>query len=203
MGERLSAAFFANEDVVFVAKSLLGKVLVSRIEDRLTSGIIVETEAYKAPEDQGSHAYGGRRTKRTEVMYRKGGTAYVYLIYGMYHLFNVVTGPKNVPHAVLIRALQPLEGIEHMLERRSIVQPEHRLTAGPGVLSIAMGIQTELSGLDLLHPDSPIKIEDRLHHFNENDIIASPRVGLGFEGPWAEIPWRFRIKDNPWTSPAP
>lgn len=179
---------------------LLGKVLVSFLDDTRTSGIIVETEAYRAPDDKASHAYNYRRTARTEVMYKAGGTAYVYLIYGIHHLFNVVTGPSDIPHAILIRAIEPLENIEKMMHRRKMRQPEKRLTAGPGVLSQAMGIKTSHTGVSLVE-ESGIWLEEdpKLQIANES-IIESPRVGIDYAAEWAKVPWRFRVKDNPWTS---
>ena len=199
---QLPRSFYTHADVVAISKELLGKVLCTRIDGELTSGIIVETEAYHGPEDKASHAYGGRRTARTEIMYARGGTAYIYLCYGIHHLFNVVTATKDVPHAILIRAVEPLEGIDLMLERRSMTSLHPRLTAGPGALSVALGIHTGWSGTDLLHKNSPIWIEDRAITVTSKQIIASHRVGVSYAGEWAQMPWRFRIKGNSWVSRA-
>lgn len=199
---QLEKEFYLRDDVVQVAKDLLGKFLITEFDGQRTVGKIVETEAYRAPEDKASHAYGYRRTPRTEVMYATGGTAYVYLIYGMYHLFNVVTNEKDIPHAVLIRAIEPIENTELMLLRRSMEALKPQLTAGPGVLSIAMGIITNHSGINLLEQDSLIRIEDRGTRVEAQEIIASPRVGVASSQEWAPIPWRFRIKDSKWTSKA-
>lgn len=199
---RLSREFYTENDVVSIAQSLLGKVLCTRIHRQLTNGIIVETEAYHGPEDKASHAYGGRRTARTEIMYAQGGTAYIYLCYGIHHLFNVVTATEDVPHAILIRAIEPLEGIDLMMTRRRMSSLSQSLTAGPGSLSVALGLDTTMSGMDLVRRNSPVWIEDRGRDILETQIIASPRVGVGYAKEWADRPWRFRIRDNAWTSRA-
>ncbi|MDX1941585.1 MAG: DNA-3-methyladenine glycosylase [Saprospiraceae bacterium] len=199
---QLGKDFYRRDDVVQIAKDLLGKFLITEFDGRRTVGKIVETEAYRAPEDKASHAYGYRRTPRTEVMYATGGTAYVYLIYGMYHLFNVVTNEQDIPHAVLIRAVEPVENVELMLLRRGMETLKPQLTAGPGVLSIAMGITTNHSGINLLKKESPIRIEDRGLRVETDEMIAGPRVGVESSQEWASIPWRFRVKDSIWTSKA-
>src|SRR6266404_4721956 len=147
---KLPREFYRRSNVLTVARELLGKILVVPAADGTrVSGVIVETEAYRGPEDRASHAYGGRRTKRTETMYGMGGTAYVYFVYGMYYQFNVVTNVHEIPHAVLVRALEPVEGLEIMRRRRP-GQPDHNLTNGPGKLCMAMGIDRELDRADLL-----------------------------------------------------
>jgi len=195
---KLPQSFYEREDVVLIARQLLGKVLVTNFDGIYTSGKIVETEAYAGPHDRASHAYGNRRTARTEIMYSHGGTAYVYLCYGIHHLFNVVTYKKDVPHAVLIRGLEPLEGIEDMLARRGkeLLQPS--VTAGPGALSMAMGIHTRHTGLSLL--GNEIWIEDRGIPVNEKDIVASTRVGVAYAREDAYLPYRFSIKGNKYVS---
>ena len=198
----LPAHFYTRPDVVQVAKDLLGKYLVTNFEGQVTSGKIVETEAYRAPDDRASHAFGNRRTARTEVMFAEGGHAYVYLCYGIHHLFNVVTGPAEMAHAVLVRAVQPVDNVERMLARRRMEKLERRLTAGPGSLTEALGIRTAHTGLSLLDLNSPIWLEDRGEVVLEENIVASPRVGVGYAGECAAWPWRFRIKDSVWTSPA-
>jgi len=199
---KLPADFYQREDLLIISRELLGKVLCTNFNGKLTSGIIVETEAYAGVTDKASHAYGGRRTKRTEIMYTPGGTAYVYLCYGIHHLFNVVTNVEGVPHAVLIRAVQPLDGIDIMLRRRNLENISNRLTAGPGILSQAMGISVHISGQSLL--DKQIWIENRENNNPLKDfkIISSPRVGVQYAGKDASKPWRFRIKGNLWTSTA-
>ncbi len=196
----LPLSYFQTDDVLQLSRDLLGKVLFTCIDNQLTGGMIVETEAYRAPDDKASHAYQMKRTKRNEVMYHQGGCAYVYLCYGIYPLLNVVTNQRDVPHAILIRAIEPLVGIETMLQRREAKIVEPRLTAGPGVLSIALGVTKNLNGLLLTGPQ--IWIEDRNHHFSTEEMIASPRVGIAYAQEHAQLPWRFRIKNHPFTSPA-
>ena len=202
MPSLLQPDFFIRPDVVQVAKDLLGKYLVTHFDGQLTAGKIVETEAYSAPDDRACHAFGNRRTARTEVMFATGGRAYVYLCYGIHHLFNVVTGQKDEAHAVLVRAVEPIENMEAMLARRSMEHLERKLTAGPGALTQALGISTQHSGLSLLDPNSLIWLEDRGEVVLETNIIASPRVGVGYAGDCAHWPWRFRVADSQWTSPA-
>ncbi len=198
----LPLPFFTRPDPVQVAKDLLGKYLVTRFDGQLTAGKITETEAYWAPDDRASHAYGNRRTGRTEVMFAEGGHAYVYLCYGIHHLFNVVTGPAGLAHAVLIRGIEPSDNVELMLARRGMGKLQPRLTAGPGALTQALGIHTSQSGLSLLDPASPIWLEDRGEVVLEENIIASPRVGVAYAGECAAWLWRFRIKESAWTSSA-
>ncbi len=179
---------------------LLGKVLFTKIDNIITAGIIVETEAYSGPEDKASHAYNNRRTQRTKTMYLQGGVGYVYLCYGMHHLFNVVTGSKEVPHAILIRAVEPLHGVEEMLKRRQMKVLKPSLTAGPGALSKALGITKVHDGCSLLQ--SPIWVEDHGICVSKKEIIASPRVGIDYAEEYKDMPWRFRLKNSIWTSKA-
>jgi len=199
---KLSADFYQRDDVLLISRELLGKVLCTHFQGKLTNGIIVETEAYAGVTDKASHAYGGRRTKRTETMYASGGTAYVYLCYGIHHLFNVVTNIEGVPHAVLIRAIMPLDGIDIMLKRRYLKTISSKLTAGPGILSQAMDISVNNSGQSLL--DKHIWIENRGNNnpLKTPKIITSPRVGVQYAGKDASNPWRFKIEGNPWVSSA-
>ncbi len=199
-GRRLPRPWYLHDDVVQMARALLGKYLVTRFEGRRTAGRIVETEAYRGPDDKASHAYGGRRTPRTEVMYRQGGTAYVYLCYGIHHLFNVVTGPEGQAQAVLIRAVEPAEGRHLMMQRRRMNRLRPRLTAGPGVLTQALGIHTRHTGLDLTTPDSPIWLEDRGERIQPDEIVATTRIGVDYAGEWARRPWRFYLKHSEWVS---
>ncbi len=189
-----------RDDVEIIAQRLLGTIISTTINDQFTSGIIVETEAYKAPEDKGSHAFNSLRTKRTETLFSKPGTAYVYLCYGIHHLFNIVTGPKDTPHAVLFRAIQPIEGIDIMKIRRNQKGVTNNITNGPGKLSQALGILTDHNGHNTLSSESLIKLQLRDTPLNKDQIISSPRVGIAYAGLAAHWPWRFRIKDNPWTS---
>lgn len=196
---KLGKPFYLNTDVVKLAQELLGKKLCTLINGQYTSGMIVETEAYKAPEDAGSHAYNGRRTIRTETMYREGGIAYVYLIYGMYKLFNVVTNENGMAHAVLIRAMEPLEGTDHMLNRRKMKQVHRKLCAGPGLLTQALGIEMKHNEIDLC--GDTIWIEDYLS-IEAEKIESFARIGLGklVSEPYLSMPWRFTLKDSIWVS---
>ena len=194
----LPIGFYTRADVVQIAKELLGKVLVTRFDGLTTSGIIVETEAYAGAGDKASHAYGGRRTARTETMYRMGGVAYVYLCYGIHHLFNVVTNMEDIPHAVLIRAIEPIEGIDIMLERRGKSKLVPSLTAGPGAMSSALGIHTKHTGSRL--SGGEIIIEDRGIVVKKKEIISGTRVGVAYAEEDAYLPYRFLIKDNPYVS---
>ena len=194
---KLPRARYTRADVVAVARRLLGSLLVAPARDgRRVSGIIVETEAYRGPEDRASHAYGGRRTRRTETMYAPGGTAYVYFVYGMYHQFNVVTNVADVPHAVLVRALEPVEGVELMRRRRGGAAPLD-LTSGPGKLCIALAIDRRLDGADLLGDRIWLEAGRRVR---PAAIAAGPRVGIDYALEWAARPWRFWLRGNPFVS---
>ena len=196
---KLSLAFYRRTDVVAISRELLGKYLFSRIPGvGLSGGRIVETEAYAGPEDRASHAHGNRRTVRTEIMFHAGGVAYVYLCYGMHALVNVVTGMEGVPHAILIRAVEPTYGIDLMLVRRGREQVDRRLAGGPGMMSQALGIDTRCNGMNLR--GGRLWIEDRGGDVADGDIIASPRVGVDYAGADAARPWRFRIRASRWTS---
>lgn len=186
--QRLAKSFYIDTDVLRISRDLLGKVLVSNINGAVTAGIITETEAYKAPEDKASHAYNNRRTPRTETMFCAGGIAYVYLCYGMHHLFNIVTGPQDLPHAVLIRALQPLHGIELMQSRRG---HKKQVANGPATLTQALAITTQHNGTDLL--GDKIWVED--HGIVVNKIIETTRVGINYAKEYAHKPWRFICAD--------
>lgn len=192
MPRPLQRSFYLRADVTAIARELLGMVLVTRFEGRRTSGIITETEAYAGVDDRASHAYGGRRTERTEVMYARGGTAYVYLCYGLHHLFNVVTHREGVPHAVLIRGMEPLEGHDTMRDRRA---GRPLRTNGPALVSAALGIRTAHTGLDLLR--GPIGIEDHGFVPDAGSILIGPRIGVDYAGPDAALPYRFRIAPSP------
>jgi DNA-3-methyladenine glycosylase len=188
---KLPREFYLRKDVVKISKELLGKVLCTKIDGKLTTGIITETEAYAGVIDRASHAYGGKRTQRTEIMFAEGGTAYVYLCYGIHHLFNVVTASADVPHAVLIRAVKPLDGIKTILQRRLKDKVDKTTAGGPGTVSQALGILTKHSGLDLL--GNKIWIEDRGIKVQKSSITAGPRIGVDYAGADAKLPYRFRI----------
>ena len=185
---KLPASYYNSEDVVSLARNFLGKVLVTHINGKVTSGIITETEAYAGVVDKASHAYGGKKTVRTAPMFKEAGIAYVYLIYGMYSLFNIVTAPKGVPHAILIRAIQPLDGIEHMEVRRKSKNGKG-FSDGPGKLTIALGLHYSDSGTSLL--GDRIWIEDRGIIPNDKDIITGPRINVDYAEEDAKLPYRF------------
>lgn len=202
--KRLSRSFFEGDDVVSIASALLGKRLCSYIDGELTVGRIVETEAYAAVGDQACHAHLGRFTKRTKTMFEPGGTAYIYLCYGIHHLFNIVCNVKGTPDAVLIRAVEPLHGKEVMLRRRKMQKPKRKLTAGPGILSQALGITKKLNEENLCHSEElwVCREEDDFILPQSGDIETGPRVGIDFAGEDAQLPWRFWIKGTKWKSPA-
>lgn len=194
----LNEDFYRQNDVVKIAKELLGKVLVTHINGQYTSGMIVETEAYAGATDKASHAFNNRRTPRTQTMYAAGGVAYVYLCYGIHHLFNVVTNDADIPHAVLIRAVEPLDGIEIMLERRKKDKLSPLLTAGPGAMSEALGIKTLHNGMSL--QSAELTIEDRDIIIPENKIAIATRVGVAYAQEDALLPYRFFVMGNKYVS---
>src|SRR6266851_927834 len=193
----LRREFYTRKNVLEVARDLLGKKLV--VPDKNGSrvaGLIVETEAYRGPEDRASHAYDGRRTQRTETMYSIGGTAYVYFVYGMYNQFNVVTNVEDVPHAILVRAVDSIEGLDIMRHRRR-GRSEYELTSGPGRLCLALGIDRTLDKADLL--GERVWIEKGVS-ISSRQIARGPRVGIDYAEEWIKKPWRFWIRDNPFVS---
>lgn len=189
---KLKKSFYLRDDVVQISKELLGKYLFTNFNGKLTGGIITETEAYSGIIDRASHAFGGRRTARTEIMYREGGIAYVYLCYGIHSLFNVVTNKKNIPHAVLIRAIHPVHGMEIMMKRRNKKTIDKTFTNGPGSISQALGIHYSHTGLSL-HGNN-IWIEDKREEVSESAIVISKRVGVEYSGEDAHLPFRFILK---------
>ncbi|MGM9475826.1 DNA-3-methyladenine glycosylase [Pedobacter sp. GSP4] len=195
---KLRPEYYRNEDVVSLAKDLLGKVLYTKINNQITAGIIVETEAYFGVKDKASHAYGGRRTSRTETMYSPGGIAYVYLCYGMHHLFNIVSSLEDDPHAVLIRGVQPLVGIDIIESRRNMPYTKGAIAAGPGSAAKALGIDKSFNAKDLNGDE--IWIEDHQISYKEDEIAASPRVGIAYAKEHALLPWRFFVKGNKYVS---
>jgi DNA-3-methyladenine glycosylase len=194
---KLNRAFFAGTDTVSIARQLLGKLLVVPTkEGERVSGMIVETEAYLGLEDKAAHSHAGRRTARNEVTYGHPGFAYVFFVYGMYFQLNFVTGPAEHPHVVLIRAVQPVEGVEIMRKRRGKM-PDNNLTSGPGKLCIAMGIDRSLNGEDLL--GDRIWVEGG-KSFSEGQIAIGKRIGIDYAAEDAERPWRFWLKSNLFVS---
>jgi DNA-3-methyladenine glycosylase len=186
---KLTTSFYTRSDVVQISRELLGKTLCTHFDGRLTEAVITETEAYAGVDDRASHAYGNRRTKRTEVMYRQGGHAYIYLCYGMYSLFNVVTNEENIPHAVLIRGAVPLTGIATMLQRTKKPKDTDDLLIGPGKLAKALGLHFSQSGTPLTGP--AIWIEDRGIVVPDISITATPRIGVDYAGEDAKRLYRF------------
>lgn len=194
---KLPLNFYQQEDVVSVAKQLLGKLLFTNINGQITGGIITETEAYDGMIDKACHAYGGKNTNRTATMYLAGGVTYVYLCYGIHHLLNVVTGTAGNPQAVLIRAIEPTVGIETMLVRRKMGKLAPRITSGPGALSQALGIDRELNAKHL--SASEIWIEDG-KNYSESEIVATARIGVAYAQEHALWPFRFYIKGSSYVS---
>lgn len=199
-GKRLPVSYYQSLDVTSLAQDLLGKYLCTRIDGLYCSGRIVETEAYRAPDDRACHAYNNRRTPRTEVMFTKGGVAYIYLCYGIHHLVNVVTGPADHAHAILIRALEPVDGVDVMSLRRNMEPGDVRLTKGPGALSVALGLKTQHTGTSLHVASSEIWIEDRGVVLSVDEICTTTRIGVDYAGECAKRPWRFFEKGNRYVS---
>lgn len=193
----LPLSFYTSEDVVKISQDLLGKILVTQIGRYKTSGMIVETEAYKGAEDKASHAYNNRRTKRTEVMFNKGGVAYIPLCYGIHYMLNIVTALEEVPHAVLIRAIGPIDGVELMLNRRNLTKLSTQLSSGPGKLTQALGITSQMNGTSLRK--SPLWIEEG-KIFKKSQVSAGPRIGIDYAEEFKNMPWRFWVKNNQWVS---
>lgn len=191
--KRLPETFYTKADVITIARELLGKQLVSFSEGQLTAGIITETEAYNGIIDKASHAYGDRRTKRTETMYRGGGIAYIYLCYGIHSLLNVVTNISGVPHAVLIRAIYPVLGQEFMSRRigRKVSAKEG---IGPGKVTKLLGLSYANDGEDLIHSNK-VWIEDANIIIPESSIMITPRIGVSYAGEDSLLPYRF-VVDN-------
>ncbi|MCS5711579.1 DNA-3-methyladenine glycosylase [Candidatus Berkiella aquae] len=198
--QKLPRDFYLSDDVVKLSQALLGKFIVTDIDGKRTAGMIVETEAYRGAEDRASHAFSNRRTKRTETMFQQGGVAYIYLCYGIHHLFNVVTAPQGTPHAVLVRAIEPVDGIDIMLQRRGMTTLLPRLTAGPGALTQALGITTVFDGS--LLSSKHLWLEERGIQFSKKEIVSSPRIGIDYAKEHRDLPWRFRVQNNRWTSKA-
>jgi DNA-3-methyladenine glycosylase len=194
---KLPVDFYQRKSVVKIARDLLGKGLFTNIDGVVTGGMIVETEAYSWKE-KGCHAYNGRRTQRNEIMFGPGGYTYVYLCYGMHYLFNVVTNVEGVADAVLIRALEPIDGIREMTIRRGTALNKFHLTSGPGKLSKALGIDRRMNGKSL--SENEVWIADLGKKIGSKNIGVTPRIGIDYAGDDASLPWRFFIINNPWVS---
>lgn len=195
---KLQFSYYLNPDVLFLAKDLLGKVLFTQINGEVTAGVIIETEAYFGIKDKASHAYGGRRTNRTETLYSEGGISYVYLCYGIHHLFNVVSSVEGEPHAVLIRGIEPLIGKDIMELRRNMYASKPAISSGPGSAAKALGIDSSFNRKDLTGEE--IWIEDHGIRYNADEIASTPRVGVAYAQEDALLPWRFFIKGNKYVS---
>jgi DNA-3-methyladenine glycosylase len=198
--KKLPLSFYRRHDVVSITRELLGKVLVTNWDGQCTSGRIVEAEAYAGDVDQASHAFRGR-TPRTKVMFEEGGKAYVYLCYGIHQMFNIVTNKEGIPHAILIRALEPLQGIDIMLERTGKKILDNTLTKGPGNVGKAMGFHTSQCGFSLQSEE--LYIMDDGYHVAEEAVGISPRIGVAYAKEDALLPYRFYVKGNPFVSGKP
>jgi DNA-3-methyladenine glycosylase len=196
--EKLPLSFYDRKNVVSIARELLGKIVVTSFDGNITSGRIVETEAYVALTDKASHSFGGRRTARNDHMYAAPGTAYVYICYGMHQMFNIVTNEKEIPDAVLVRAVEPLLGIDIMLQRTGKSKADYTLTKGPGNVGKALGIFKQHSGLHLL--DDKIYLVKDDFVLNENDVGISNRIGVESAGVDAVLPYRFYVRGNKYVS---
>ncbi len=193
---KLTASFFIRSDVLEISHNLIGKSLYTRFNGKLTGGTIVETEAYAGAADKACHAYNNRKTTRTATMFREGGIAYVYLCYGIHHLFNIITNQEGIPDAVLIRAIEPHTGKDTMLRRRGMESYSPNITSGPGKLTQALGIRTQHDSMPLngneiwleAGPNVPLNIE------------TSPRIGIAYAEEFKDKPWRFYIEGNPYVS---
>ncbi len=192
---KLTRDFYEREPATLVARELIGKYLFSSLEGKLTAGRIVETEAYDGRKDKACHAFL-KRTRRTEVMYEKGGLTYVYLCYGIHHLFNIVTNRKGFADAVLIRAIEPVYGIEVMKSRRDKTNIQN-LGNGPGILTQSLSISKDLTGMDLV--DSPLWISE-LGDDSKPKILEDRRIGVDYAEEDALLPWRFLEADSRWVS---
>lgn len=195
---KLQLSYYLNQDVLFLTKDLLGKVLFTQIEGKVTAGVIVETEAYFGIQDKASHAYGGRRTNRTETLYSEGGVSYVYLCYGIHHLFNIVSSVAGEPHAVLIRAVEPLVGKEIMELRRNMPATKAAISSGPGSAAKALGIDNSFNKKELTGEE--IWVEDHGIRYTDDEIAAVPRVGVAYAQEDAFLPWRFFVIGNKYVS---
>jgi DNA-3-methyladenine glycosylase len=196
--KKLDRSFYSRKNVLQIARDLLGKILVTQLNGIRSSGRIVETEAYAGIDDRASHAFGGKRTARSEHLYGDPGTVYVYICYGMHHLFNVITNKKDIPHGVLIRALEPMEGVEEMLNRSGKLTADYTLTKGPGNLSRAMGMNKNHSGGNVFSEE--IFIADDGMRYKKNEIVTTKRIGVDGAGKDANLLYRFIVRGNPYVS---
>jgi DNA-3-methyladenine glycosylase len=195
---KLPSSFYTHNDVLTITRNLLGKYLMTRIDGITTGGYIVEAEAYNGVVDKASHAYGGRLTPRTQTMHQAGGIAYVYLCYGIHEMFNVVTSTEGEPHAILVRAIVPVDGIEEIELRRKMSASKPAITSGPGSVAKALGISRKVNGFGL--QGDVIWIEDRGLTFTDDEIVAAPRVGVDYAAEDALLPYRLYVRGNKYVS---
>jgi DNA-3-methyladenine glycosylase len=195
---KLPESYYLGNDVVSISKDLLGKYLFTCIDNVITGGYIVETEAYNGAIDKASHAFGNRITPRTKTMFMQGGIAYVYLCYGIHEMFNIVTSSEGHPQAILIRAIQPTDGIEAMQVRRHMPVLKPNITAGPGSVAKALGISRNINAFSL--QSDTIWLEDRGLTFSDEQINAGPRIGVAYAAEDALLPHRFYVKGNIYVS---
>ena len=195
---KIPHSFYLDPDVVSLSKQLLGKYLFTSINSLFTGGYIVETEAYNGIVDKASHAFSGRRTGRTEIMYKEGGIAYIYLCYGIHEMLNVVVSAEGEPRAILIRAIEPTTGVDIMLSRKNMETLKPNITAGPGSVAKALGIDRKLNGISL--QSDQLWIEDRGLVFSDDQIAAVPRIGVAYAQEDALLPYRFYVKGNKYVS---
>jgi DNA-3-methyladenine glycosylase len=195
---KLPEAYYHNPDVVAISRDLIGKYLFTLINGETTGGYIVETEAYAGVIDRASHSFGGKVTPRTQTMYMQGGVSYVYLCYGIHEMFNIVTSVEGQPHAILIRAIQPTDGLDIMMLRRNMQTVKPNITKGPGSVAKALGISRKINALSML--SDTIWIEDRGLTFPDAEVAAGPRIGVDYAGEDALLPYRFYVKGNIYVS---
>jgi DNA-3-methyladenine glycosylase len=195
---KLPEAYYHNPDVVALSRDLIGKYLFTSINGETTGGYIIETEAYAGVIDRASHAFGGRLTPRTQTMHMQGGISYVYLCYGIHEMFNIVTSVEGQPHAILIRAIQPTDGLDIMMHRRNMETVKPNITKGPGSVAKALGISRKINALSL--QSDTIWIEDRGLTFPDAEVAAGPRIGVDYAGEDALLPYRFYVKGNIYVS---
>ncbi|MGY4536596.1 DNA-3-methyladenine glycosylase [Mucilaginibacter sp. UYNi724] len=195
---KLPDSYYHNPNVVAISRDLIGKYLFTNIDGELTGGYIVETEAYAGVNDKAAHSYGGRVTPRTQTMYMQGGVSYVYLCYGIHEMFNVVVSEEGHPHAILIRAVQPTDGLDVMMCRRNMETLKPNITKGPGSVAKALGISRKINAVSL--QSDVIWIEDRGLTFPDEEVAAGPRIGVDYAGADALLPYRFYVKGNIYVS---
>lgn len=195
---KLPESFYTHSNVLQISRELLGKYLFTSIDGIKTGGYIVETEAYNGVIDRASHAFGSRNTLRTSVMFKHGGIAYVYLCYGIHEMFNIVTSTEGEPHAILIRAIEPTEGIEEMMLRRKMSALKSNITSGPGSVAKALGISRAVNSISL--QSDTLWLENRGLNFRDEEVAAVPRVGVDYAGEDALLPYRFYVKGNKYVS---